>query len=519
VYDALQSASLRNRTIHTIWALVTLLIVVATYAPGVASPFELQDDHRIIAPAIAPHPGALQMWLDALALDVTEVGRFRPVNQIFDVVGPVVLGPNPAVWHGLLLAIAAAVTVLLYCAGAKAWSSPIAGSVFALVTMLAPDPGPTATWYRLGPKEGWSMLFVAAALLLMAVHAGKQGLGAELAIFVLVLLSAFSKEPFVLLVPAFLGVRVWLEARARNVSVLEAARSLRGVAIAYAAVFVTGLGAIAYVVHSAGAHSYGAKSLGMSFGTIARVLLRDVLRAPGLAIWFIPAVLVLLIYPRRVDLFGLVIALAWVAPQYAMYGTRGGMWDHYWIPCVVGFAAVDAAAVAVLARTPRSIAFKVAVIATILWTVNAVRIDVFAVRNFVTRATVQQAAARVAAQNADPSKLLVIVSNYTVESERAGAFADFVRFDGGRYKRVVMYDSACRVPCATFPAIDRRDVGTVAFLDHDRPAPALGSWYPQGDMKPVTVAADQRFLSLRHFAIAREKFSFMIAVRGPEHRS
>ena len=477
-----------------VWSIVTLLIVVGVYAYGAAAPFELQDDHRIIAPALAPHPGAVRMWVDALKLDVTEVGRFRVVNQIFDVIGPVVLGPSPAVWHGLLLAITAVVTLLLYFAGAIAWRSPLAGAVFALVTMLAPDPGPTTTWYRLGPKEGWAMVFVAAALLLMAVHAGKNGFGAELAIFVLLLLSAFSKEPFVLLVPAFFGVRVWLEARERNATLREAFRSLRGVSIAYGALFVAGLAGIAYVVRSAGAHSYGAKSLGMSFSTIARVLLRDVLRAPGLAIWFVPALLVLVLYPRRVDLFGLLVALAWIAPQYAMYGTRGGFWDHYWIPCVVGFAAINAAAMTVLAGKAR----WVAVIATILWIVNAMRIDAFAVRNFVKRANVQQTAARIAAAHSDPRKALVIVSNYADDSERADAFADFVRFDGGKYARVVMSDPASRVPSGA---------GAAVFL-------APSSWYPP-DMLLDMVAADQLHFSLRSRRITREPFVITVAEPHP----
>jgi hypothetical protein len=491
-----------------VWGVFVVVIVVGVYGYGVAAPFELQDDHRIIAPALAPHPGAVRMWIDALKLDVTEVGRFRPVNQVFDVIGPVVLGPNPVVWHGVLLAIAAIVTLLLYFAGAIVWRSPPAGAVFALVTMLAPDPGPTTTWYRLGPKEGWAMLFVAAALLLMAIHSVKPRSGAELAIFLLIVLSALSKEPFVLLVPAFAGVRIWLAARARNVTIREALRSLRGVVIAYAALFVAGLAGIAYVVRSAGAHSYGAKSLGMSAGTIARVVLRDVLRAPGFAIWFIPGLLFLFLFPRRIDLFGLAVVVAWVAPQYAMYGTRGGFWDHYWIPCVIGFAAIDAAAVAALAREPRSIAYKLAALATVVWIVNAVRIDALAVRNFVRRAEVQQAAARLAAKHSDPSKVLVVVSNYIDDSERADAFADFVRFDGGRYRQVLNYDTACKPPCAAFPAIQAKDVGTVAFLEPDRPV--LGSWYPP-DMQRVTVAADQLHFSLKSRGIVRDVFSLTIA--------
>jgi hypothetical protein len=181
---------------------MTLLIVVATYAAQIGAPLELQDDHRIIEPVITPHPhgvlGALQMWAEAIRVDVVEVGRFRLVNQIFDVIGPVALGPDPLVWHIVLLAIAAVVALLLYYAGSKAWSSPAAGVVFALVTMLAPDPGPTTAWYRPGPKEGWAMVLLAGALVVMVCQAGKEDRRLEWSSFVLVVLAAFSKEPFVL---------------------------------------------------------------------------------------------------------------------------------------------------------------------------------------------------------------------------------------------------------------------------------------------------------------------------------
>ena len=75
--------------------LFTLAVVAATYLPQLGAPFELQDDHRIIAPLITPHPGgiagAVGMWAATVRNDVNEVGRFRPVNQFFDVIGPLVL--------------------------------------------------------------------------------------------------------------------------------------------------------------------------------------------------------------------------------------------------------------------------------------------------------------------------------------------------------------------------------------------------------------------------------------------
>src|SRR5213075_599389 len=134
------------------------------------------------------------------------------------------------------------------------------------------------------------------------------------------------------------GVRVWLEARARNAGIAATVRCLWSVAVAYAVVFAIGIAGILLVIRSAGTRSYGARNLG-SIAGIAHFLFRDALRAPSLAIGFVPVILALLVMWRRGDLhrfdgFGALLFFAWVVPQYAIHGARGGFWDHYWLPCV-----------------------------------------------------------------------------------------------------------------------------------------------------------------------------------------
>jgi hypothetical protein len=145
-----------------LWCALSVALVLAVYLPQLGTTFELQDDHRIIEPLLTPHPpgvaGALRMWAGALHDDVVSVGRFRPVNQIFDVIGPLALGPNALLWHACSVVLAALVAALLFHAGWMVWRSAAAASALALVTLLAPDPGPTAAWYRLGPKESWGRL-------------------------------------------------------------------------------------------------------------------------------------------------------------------------------------------------------------------------------------------------------------------------------------------------------------------------------------------------------------------------
>jgi hypothetical protein len=513
-----------------LWCALSVALVLAVYLPQLGTTFELQDDHRIIEPLLTPHPsgvtGALRMWAGALHDDVVSVGRFRPVNQIFDVIGPLALGPNALLWHACSVALAALVTLLLFHAGWMVWRSAAAASALALVTLLAPDPGPTAAWYRLGPKESWGMLFLAAALAVMVHHAGRRRAGLEMLSFALVVLTALSKEPFVLLVPTLFGVRLWLEARARDVSPAAGLRALRGVAAAYALLFAGGMAGIAYVVRSAGAHSYGGKSMTMAGGSIVRVLLRDLVFTPALAVWFVPPLLALIAFRGHVRnrfafLLGGVVFLAWVVPQYALYATRGGFWDHYWLPCVVAFAAVNAAALAALERQ-RSALRGVALAVVAIWLLNAVRIDVAAVNNFKVRAGVQQAAVRVAAGNVSARSVLLIVADTTVQSEIAPAFAEFVRLNGAQARQALWVDSRCEGTACRFfeagsdvpvPPVDPNDITAVVYLDDKHPpSPALAGLIG-GGFETRLVTGRQQFFSLRHLRLAAVPFTLRVDVR------
>jgi hypothetical protein len=507
--------------------LFTLAIVAVTYLPQLGAPFELQDDHRIVAPLITPHPagvaGAFRMWASTVRQDVDEVGRFRPVSQIFDVIGPLAFGPHPLLWHSISVSLALLVAALLFAAALRLWESPAAAAVFVLIVLLAPDPGPTAAWYRLGPKEAWDMLFLAVAILVMVSTAGLATRRTETLLFVLVVLTALSKESFLLLVPALYGLRVWLEMRAARINLWTAMRTLRLAGIAYALLFLAGIAATAYVVRSAGAHSYGGRSLAASPILTTHVLLRDLARTPSLSAWFVPAVLGgVLAWRRRTridrsHLLAAALFCAWIVPQFALHGTRGGFWDHYWLPCVVAFAAINAAGMAVLARQPRRVAYGVAMFLFAVWLINAFRIDVSSVVNFKTKARVQQEAVRIAAAHAAPQSILLIVADADVERERAPAFVDFLTVDGGRFRRALLADARCgKPPCRLLDlrsgemldAIDGNDVSTVVYLD--APPPVA----PRDGFVRKNAEGSFRFLSLRHLGWTAIPFTIPIDVRN-----
>lgn len=486
-----------------LWLALTVALVAGVYAPQLLAPFELQDDHRIIAPVIKDVPrgalGAVRSWVAELRSDVASVGRFRPVNQIFDVLGPRILGPSAAQWHLCLLGLAVAVTVLLFQAAFRLYACAGAAAVFALIVMLAPDPGPTSAWYRLGPKEAWGMLFLAGALVAMLRRR-------DVLAFVLAALCAYSKESFLLLVPALFGVRWWLEIRDSEKRPLAALWELRGLAVAYAVLLAGGMAGVLVAMRNAGAQSYGGRSMAVSGGTVLQVLARDVARAPLLAAGFVPALLALWVARKRlgrnvgVHVLAAAVFAAWIGPQYLLYATRGGLWDHYWLPCVVAFAAVNAAGLAVLAGESR-VLYRVALAVVAIWTVNAVRTDVLAVVNFIAKARVQQAAVGIASSHVTPDSDLVIVADELTQSELAFSFADFVEERGGRFRRWVTHDP--RVP---FTAADPGQV--IVYLDE-----ASAGRPPTPGFVAHPVTGERVYFSVRQAKWVRIPFGFMVEVR------
>src|SRR4051794_33166695 len=120
-----------------VWLIATLALVFLTYLPQVQAPLELQDDHRIIEPALPGHEmNAWQTWLAAIRYDESHIGRFRPLSQWFDTVVPFILGTNPVLWHSLLLLIDVAVAALLFLVGWRLFRSAEAAALLALITLL-----------------------------------------------------------------------------------------------------------------------------------------------------------------------------------------------------------------------------------------------------------------------------------------------------------------------------------------------------------------------------------------------
>ena len=521
---------------------LTVAIVVSIFGLQIGAPFELQDDHRIVTGAerAASAGGGLAGFLDACVLwwdtvvreDPSEVGRFRPVSQIGDVVVVSILGRDPLMWRLVLLAVAGLTTGLLFRLGLLAYSSRAAAMVFSLGVMLAPSPGPAAAWYRLGPKEWIGLLFLSGGLLLLRRRSERPRL-TRLAGLVLCALGGMTKESFAITLPAVAVAIVAFEAKDTGVKWGDALRRRAGSVLVLSTSTVVNVGLVGFALWSAGSTSYGARGIGDGVGKILASMREDALLVPGLSIWLIPAVIGSSLALARRDepaarrlLATWICAVALCVPQSLLHAPRGGMWDHYWIPCIVGLAALNAAGIAVamtrsLRRSRWTISFVGAVCA--VWVVNAIRVDVTSVLNFRALAEGQQAAVFAMAKAASNEGAIVVAGEWQTEAERAWAVAAFLQGVYGRRESVLFFDTAQSrvvararrtVPAARWWTIGR-DLSEPTPFDEAEVVLCLGPGTTEA-MKRLLLGPDdvawsarvipvrRRHLSLRRLALVSE---------------
>jgi hypothetical protein len=281
-------------------------------------------------------------------------------------------------------------------------------------------------------------------------------------------------------------------------------------------------------VRSAGAQSYGGQSLAHSPGEFAVALWREAEGTPRLVLWFIPVLLALSVWPRPRPMGTAHIAAAgtvllWCVPQYLLYATRGGFWDHYWMPCMLGLAGGTAGAVNVLRLSQRRGAYFSALIVLSLWGMNAARIDLTAVTNFVERARVQQRAVATTAAALKPNDQWAVAASSPSEIEISTAFMVFVAaartpravpllFDVGD-RQLHYVDGLAR----RGSRVPMRNLALVVLL----PSHSLLKELAPLPLPPRRVVLDgtQRYLSLRSLRLVRIPYQIHILLEADPRRS
>lgn len=176
------------------------LLVTGTFFTG----YHLADDHEFLV---------IRDKIQSMGLAETIVNtvkgdlniRFRPVYQIFRVLGVFVLGINWKAWYFVKATEMVAAMTALYWFARRMKADPVLSVMFTCVSMCGMQ---AEIWCRLGPQESFG-LFLLTLILLLETYPYSRRRNAVLS--VLIVLMSGMKEAFILTMPALCFFAVWYE--------------------------------------------------------------------------------------------------------------------------------------------------------------------------------------------------------------------------------------------------------------------------------------------------------------------
>lgn len=265
-----------------------ILIFVGEFTDGPS----LVDDNQILKLQIefADH-GITDVLATELHDRFFNMRRLCPVFSVQKVLQAKSFGANMVVWTTATGAIGVCTASMLYAFFRVCGGSVLASIVFALINILGQQ---FVLWWRLLHGEGIGMLFLALALLLVAVHSRQPRPYLNVAFCVAIALSVLSKESFILAVPAVAFLKVYLRARHDESGIVAAARNEMFPLIWLLAVFVVPLSIILLVFQTttfnyAGYTGFDLQRFVATIGEYLRVA----------SFWALALLLVLLFWVRR----------------------------------------------------------------------------------------------------------------------------------------------------------------------------------------------------------------------------
>ena len=174
-----------------------------------------------------------------------EVNRLVPVFSTLKVIQARMWGGNIVVWTISTGVIGACTAALLYCFLRLCNSGKFEAAVFALISVLGEQ---SVVWWRRLHGEGVGMLLLSTALVLMAFQIRTRKRRFEIAFSLCMTLAVFSKESFILTVPAVLLLKVWLSCRDQNITIFEAVKKSWLSILWLSAIFLAALAIVRFVI-------------------------------------------------------------------------------------------------------------------------------------------------------------------------------------------------------------------------------------------------------------------------------
>ncbi len=370
---------------------------LAVFSPAARARLDLTDDHEILrfASPRPVHPDLTDhfepvdsVWDIAFTRDIAQ-GRFRPVYYLFRFGEIALMKTSSAAWHSTHLGLGILTCFFLYVAGRRLRLSRLAAALLAAwVTLQA---GATEIWVRLGPSETQAMLFFSVALLAIAVAPGRRTSRRWDAVALASMaLMGWSKETFVLVIPALLLTRLALEWRLHPGGWRQAWRAA-AFPLGAGTVLFTGQLAVVLWLYLRGGYGSGVlRAVRHPFSPAAWATILG--ETSGRFSYFVPVGFAVLLFfydlarrkgPSRRGLVIVFLLAAAALPQLPLLvpewtGTR------YMYPLIVALAAANALALEAVARRGRLLLAACLIPCLVLLVPAAIKTRVYAT-NFTNR--------------------------------------------------------------------------------------------------------------------------------------
>jgi hypothetical protein len=201
------------KTVNDRYILFSMILVVFLFlsvTQTLTSGFHLVDDHEIIKIKYdlkeASLGAVIKSWVKE---DMNSINRFRPLYFANRVLMTRVFGSDFFFWslyNGFLWCI----TLVFFYIGIRNLRFNIFESIiFLVISFIGPQ---TEIWWRLGPQESLGVTLLSAAFFFLSLGINRRLYHLNNIFFCLFLiLASLCKESFILIIPAFIVLKLWTE--------------------------------------------------------------------------------------------------------------------------------------------------------------------------------------------------------------------------------------------------------------------------------------------------------------------
>ena len=427
-------------------SIVALLVFAAFWsvflfsAGTITSGYHLTDDHLVLLiNSNLSQNNVFQVTANWIDRDLNI--RFRPVFWIQRVFSIQIFGANFVLLSLLSLTMAVLTSWFLYMFARQVRFGRVSSFLFVLLIFMGKQ---AAIWWRLGTAEPIGMFWLSIGLYFMAraiFDTGKLGPTYNVLYVLALIIATLSKESFVVLLPA---VALWELILCRQHNQLSWAKTIKahlGKIALLATVCLIELAIVFLKVGTKQIGYAGVDSNSLTLHKIASTVKQLFLASNPLLIGMIASVFVVVLTGTIVydhvlthqqpfkslrslleELFYVVVLVgAYVTSQAVLYA-KSGIYEHYLIPGVMGFAFLT---IYLLAKTEQLITLKalrsgiyvILVIVTLLTLTIDSRVARWDAQAFAASGTSLKRALDVLASNTKSNDAILIVADPALDFE------------------------------------------------------------------------------------------------------